>query len=279
MLIVGDEQCRRRPQRRVRLDRVVDRRDEAFSLEHVVVGVLIGRDHRAAVAVVIAEVGLDERVLRQRATPAVVEELIVGPEELRLVLQQVHDLHGRTLLVVVVNLRGVPGVLEPLIDALELLVGVEELHPDVPEGRPVMRERAVAQRRAGDRREPSVEDRVLERERGDDRQLLALEVIHDLPRVLHVPALLEVAADEPLHGGGGPAVEDLPVDRCEIVVWIRIELALVLRQRGHGRHAARGVRVALRAGQAVDPRVDRLQRTQQMVERAVLHHQDDDVLE
>ena len=55
------------------------------------VGMLIRRENgRAVFTFVVAVVGLDERIVGQLALAAVVEKLLIGSEELRLMLQQVH---------------------------------------------------------------------------------------------------------------------------------------------------------------------------------------------
>src|SRR6476660_4559981 len=126
------------------------------------VGVLVRGQQMSAVTVMVREVRLDEGVVGQDTSLAVIEELRVRPEELWLVLQEVHDLHRGALLIVVVDLRGASACLQPFVDALEQLIGIEELHADVPERSAAVREGAVAQRRSRNRRKPPVEDRVLE---------------------------------------------------------------------------------------------------------------------
>ena len=108
------------------------------------------------------------RVTRRR------RKLVVRAEE-ALVRQQIKNFHRGTRLVVVVQLRRAAGGDETRVDAPELRVQVEEVHADLAERRSIVRERAVAERRPGNRREPAVEDRELLREGRQDRQLLRLE--------------------------------------------------------------------------------------------------------
>ncbi len=100
---------------------------------------------------------------------------------------------------------------------LNLRVGVEHAHVDVAERRAVVREGAVAQRRTGNRGEPAIEDGELGRQRGQHRQFVGREVVHDLARVLDVPAHREVALHETLHRRHPRrrrvAVEDLQIHR------------------------------------------------------------------
>ena len=245
---------------------------------------LIRRENLGPIlALVVAVIRLDERIVRQLAIAAVVEELLEGAEELRLMLEQVDHLQRRALGVEVVNLRALTGIVQPLVHALELGVRVEHFHPDVAERGAVVGEGAVAERRAGDRREPAVEDRELGRQRGQHRQLVGGEVVHDLARVLHVPALREVAVHEPLHRrdpiGRRVAVEDLEINSRKMMVGIGIELPLILGKRLRRRNGAGAVRIELRPVDAVDPGVGRLQGTEHVIEGAVLHHQDDDVFQ
>ena len=62
------------------------------------------------------------------------------------------------------------------------------------------------------------------------------------------------------------------------VVGVRIELALKLGKRLHEDLVALRVGVRLRPVHSVDLRVYRLQRSQHVVEGAVLHHEHDNVL-
>ena len=64
-----------------------------------------------------------------------------------------------------------------------------------------------------------------------------------------------------------------------MMVGIGIELALELGERLGGRRGARRVGIGLRPVEAVDARVGRLQRTEHVIEGAVLHHQHDDVFQ
>ena len=61
-----------------------------------------------------------------------------------------------------------------------------------------------------------------------------------------------------------------------MMIRIRIELALKLRQGLHFRRFVAGIEIGLGAGQPIDARILFLQRAQHVVERPVLHHQDHD---
>jgi hypothetical protein len=122
-----------------------------------------------------------------------------------------------------------------------------------------------------------------ENQRGEHRQFVRREVVHDLARVLHVPALREVALHETLHRRHAArcrvAVEDLQIDARKMMVWIGIELSLKFRQRCRGCCFTGRVRVGLRPVESIDAWVGRFERTEHVIERPVLHHQDDDVLQ
>src|SRR5215467_2474843 len=90
-----------------------------------------------------------------------------------------------------------------------------------------------------------------------------------------VLALQEVVLDEPLHRRRRAAVEDLLVNGVE--VGIGIQLSLIVGERLHLYRGALGVEVALVAGDTVDPWIDGLERTEHVVERSVLHHENHEV--
>jgi len=100
--------------------------------------------------------------------------------------------------------------------------------------------------------------------------------------VLHVSLLIEITLHEALHvgytTGAGISAEDLQIDRGKVMVGIRIELALEIRQRLWLDRCPSRVRVAERAGDAVDPRVHRSKGPKHVVERSILHHEYNDVL-
>ena len=73
-------------------------------------------------------------------------------------------------------------------------------------------------------------------------------------------------------------VEDLQIDGGEVMVRVRIELALVLGEWLNLDLSASVVRVGLGAGEAVDVGILRLEAAEHVVEGAVLHHEDHDVL-
>src|SRR6202142_845935 len=120
VLVVPDEQSCAGPQPRILFDRVVHRRDEGFSRLHVVIRVLVGGQFLAVISVVVVVVWFDKAIVRQGTDFAVGQELFIRGKQLGLVLQQVHDFHRGTGLVVIVNLRRVGGISgdHALIDAL-----------------------------------------------------------------------------------------------------------------------------------------------------------------
>ena len=114
-------------------------------------------------------------------------------------------------------------------------------------------------------------------------QLVRGEVVENFVGVIDALLLLKVALDKALHGGGavgtGLVAEDLLVDGWKVVIGVGVELALVFGERLDGCGSVGRVGVGLVAGKTVDVGVDRVERSEHVVERAVLHHEDDDVLE
>src|ERR1700704_5139858 len=94
-----------------------------------------------------------------------------------------------------------------------------------------MRKRSIADGRSRDGRKPTVEHRKLCRQGRQDWKLIGSEVRHDIVRAINVVRLMEIILDETLHVGDASrsrrrSTEDLKVDPREVVVWIRIQLAL-----------------------------------------------------
>jgi hypothetical protein len=143
-------------------------------------------------------------------------------EELRLVLQQIDDIERRGLPVEVIKLYRVAGILEPLLDALALRI--EGSYAHLAERCAVVREGAVAERRAGDGREPAVEEGEVLSQGSDYRELILGEAVHDLPRVGQILLLHVVVRDETIHAGHARialiSVEDLLIDSGKGVVGI-----------------------------------------------------------
>ena len=133
-----------------------------------------------------------------------------------------------------------------------------------------MREGTIADGGTGDRREPAIEEGVVQRQRSEHRQLVLREVIHDLVRVVHILLLLEIALDETLHAGDVVTVlvtvKQLQIDRREVMIGVGIELALVFRERLDKDLIALRVRIALGAVEAVDLGVYGLERSQHVIE-------------
>src|SRR6266849_8089105 len=83
-------------------------------------------------------------------SPAIpIDQLAVAAKNLRLVLQEIHNLHRRALLVVVINLGGATRMHHALVNTLNGVLNVEKVHVHVAEGRSVVGERAVANGRSG----------------------------------------------------------------------------------------------------------------------------------
>ena len=231
----------------------------------------------------VVVVGLDEAVVRQVPGFAVSDELIERGEDLRLVFEQIDDLHRRTGAVVVVDFRGAAGEQGPFVDAEVGPFPIEDVHAHPAEGGSVVGKGAVADRWTGYRGKPAVEDGELRCQAGDHRELVRREVVHDLVGVLDVPLLLVVAPDESAHGGLAVrrlvAVENLRVDAGKMVVGVGVELALIIRLGRDLDPLSLGILVALVPRQTIDGGVLLLQRPEHVVERAVFHHQDHDMLE
>ena len=210
--------------------------------------------------------------------------MAVAAKDPRLVFQEVHNLHRRALLVVVVNLGRVASLHHALVNTLNRVLNVEQVHIHVAEGSAVMRERTIADGRSGYRGKPAVEDGILRREPSEHRQPLRRKIRHDGVGSIDAGALRGVALDEPLHicDAAGPrrrAAEYLEVDAGKVVIGVMIQLALKFRIRLHGNHGAVHVGIGFIARQAIDFRIFLHQAAQHVVEGAVLHHEDDDVFE
>ncbi len=111
--------------------------------------------------------------------PIPIDELAVAAKNLRLVLQEIHNLHRRTLLVVVINLGGATRLHHALVNTLNGVLNVEEVHVHVAEGRSVVGERAVANGRSGNGGKPAVKDGILRCELGEHGQARRRKVRHD----------------------------------------------------------------------------------------------------
>src|ERR1022692_2238874 len=118
-------------------------------------------------------------------------------------------------------------------------------------------------------------------ERGNHRDFLRREAVHDVVRVRNVVLLLVIRLDEALHVGSGGAgiAENLQVHVRIVVPRIGLELALIFRQRLDRRQRAGGVGIRLGAVHSVDAGILRHHVPEQMIEGTVFHHQHDDVLE
>ena len=146
-----------------------------------------------------------------------------------------------------------------------------------------MRKGAIADGRPRNGREPAIEYGKVSRQRSEHRQLVLAEVVHNLLRMSQVLLLLKIILDKSLHGGHARgaliADENLLVYSRKRMVGVRIELALKLGKRLHKDLVSLRVGVGLRAVHSINLRVHRLQRSQHVVERTVLHHEHDNVLQ
>ena len=184
VFVVDDEQSGVGPEIGVIANAVVDVCDEVLTGADIVVGVLVGRIEET-VSVgrgMIFVVGLDEGVFGELVGVACGEEVGIGAEELGLLLEEVDNFEGGAGLVVVVELGGVAGGGEALVDTLEFDADVEGVHADVSEGGAVVGEGAVAKGGARDRGEPAIEDGELGGEGVEDGEIVGrvgAEVVDD----------------------------------------------------------------------------------------------------
>ena len=278
VLVPDDEEHRRLPDLIVRSDRVVDLADEAVAGHDIVIRMLVAGERTAVIDIV----GLDERVLRQAVLLAVALEIAEQPEVARLIREQEGESKRAARGIVVVDLALLARLAQPLIDARPHAEVIGR-HVEPAERRAEVSERAVRQRRSWHRREPRVAHGIRARQRGQHRELLGLEAPHhDVAFAL--PGELLVVLHEARHVGirDRAAVRHsvhLHEDIDELVAGIDQELSLAAGARSdRDRLTGRGV-VRVFAGQrAADRRVLALEQPQQVIERAVLHHQHDDVL-
>jgi hypothetical protein len=96
--------------------------------------------------------------------------------------------------------------------------------------------------------------------------------------------LLIVALDKTLHVRDARtdwrcATEDLQIHTREMMVRIGIKLSLELSEWLRRNHRIVDIGVSLRAVQAVYALVDRHERAEHVIERAVFHHKHDDVFQ
>ena len=106
----------------------------------------------------VGVVRLDEAVLRKLVAAAGIQKVLECAERARLVLQKVDDFERGTGLIEVVEPGGMACGGEALVDALVLLVPVEDIHADLAERGAVVGEGAIAERGTGDGGEPAIED-------------------------------------------------------------------------------------------------------------------------
>src|SRR5512133_1767780 len=195
-------------------------------------------------------------------------------------LQQIDDFHGRASRVVVVKLRRVLGIDHPLVNTLKGLLYIKDVHTDLAERRAVVSEGSIADRWTWNGREPAIEDRKLRGQCRKDGQFIGSEVVQDFLRVIYILALMKIAFYKALHIGRSFSVitKNLQVDSGEVVIGIGIELSLKFRQGLNRSWVSTGIRIAFGSGQSIDTPVLLLEGTEHVVERAVLHHEYDDVL-
>ena len=260
VFVEGDHQQRSRPLRALG-QRSVDAGDERFAQPQVV----------RRVTVVQVEVGIDEREVRQLAGGSVAIEVIHRLRDHGVVAREAvgrerDRIPGDRARVVV--LPGPAPVRQPLPDRgrrrqphrhVRLLAG----------GRARVQVEAVRPRRPHHRREPAIADGVFAGQRVQERQLFAGVVPHGL-------ALIGAGVD--LHEAVVAAAVERAPGRRPVVPWI--ERAVASQLARHDRRAV-DVWIALGARDAVYRRRRRvygvqLQAAQQVVERSVLQHHDDE---
>src|SRR5712691_9604814 len=137
----------------------------------------------------IVVAGFDEAVFGKSIAIAIADELAVAAENLRLVLQEIHNLHRGALLVVVINLCRVAAPNHAFVNAQDGILNVKKVHIHVAEGSSVVRERAITSGRPGNRGEPAVENGVLRCELSEHGQLTGRKVRHDGAGSVSVSAL------------------------------------------------------------------------------------------
>src|SRR5579864_1873636 len=100
MLVIDDQQCCAVPDSRISVDSVIYAGDEFLAFLHVVIGMLVrSQNLSASGAFMVVVAGFDKTVLGKRIACAIGNELIISCENLRLVFQEIYDLHRRTLLI------------------------------------------------------------------------------------------------------------------------------------------------------------------------------------
>src|SRR3954465_78208 len=168
VFVIGDEQGSALPKFGIVLDRLVDGRDENLARLNVMIRVLVVGDLFPAIALMVAVIRLDERIVRQIAFLAVGKKLAVSSEKLRLILQQVGHLHGGAGRVVVIHFGGSfgIGVDQSRVDALDRFRGINRIEINASERSSVVGEGTIANRGPRNGSEPAVEYCELKREGG-----------------------------------------------------------------------------------------------------------------
>src|SRR4029077_20987593 len=136
VLVVDDQERSRFPKLLVGTNGVIRIGDESLTLLHVVIGVLVRSKYLAAAwARMIVIARLDKAVVRKSVAVAIADELAVAAKNLWLILQEIHNLHRRALLVIIVNLCGAATLNHSFVDALDGILNVKQVHVHVAEGR------------------------------------------------------------------------------------------------------------------------------------------------
>ena len=98
-----------------------------------------------------------------------------------------------------------------------------------------------------------------------------------------IPALIEIALHETLHGwdrgSAGRTKEQLFVDRDEVMIGIRVELALEFGERRDLGRFVGGIRVRLLSGKPINSWIFRFQRSKHVIKGPIFHHENYDVLQ
>src|ERR1051326_1702758 len=131
------------------------------------------------------------------------------------------------------------------VNAFDRLDDVEGVHIDAAERGAIVRKSTIADSRPGNRSKPSVEDGKFEGQGRQHRQIVLLEVVHDLLRMGDIAPLIEIAFHEPLHIRGSSwalaSAEDLQIHRGQTGVRVGVELSLKVRKRLRFNRRACGV--------------------------------------
>ncbi len=284
VFVINDQNCCAIAQLIIGDDLIVNRGDKKFPGLHIVIRMLIrGRQRPAARSRMIFVIRLDETIVRQITAVAIVQKLLISPEDLWLFAQKVNHFHRRARDIEVVQLRRLSCREHTVVDALVWSFYLERVHPNTSERGSIVGERPIADCWARDRRKPSIEDRETARKGRQDRKIVGFEIVHDLPRMIDIGLLVVVACHKSPHRWDVRrsirAQVELLVHRREMMIRIGIELPLKISLRLHPGRFICLIQIAFIAREAIDSWIELLQPSQHVIEGAVLHHDYDNMLE